>query len=88
MKLENSLLFDHDPSDPRIGPGEQEEQADDCTGAEVQELDAEGEGQEDTSREGVDGPFESHFRSLILTIFDGFEVLQIRSRSLDIILSG
>ena len=88
MKFEHGLLLDHDPSDPPIGDGEQQEQPHDRTGAEVQELDAEGEGQEDTSREDVDGPFESHFRSLILTIFDGFEVLQIRSRSLDIILSG
>ena len=64
MKLENSLLFDHDPSDPRIGPGEQEEQADDCTGAEVQELDAEGEGKENASREDVDGPFYPHSSSL------------------------
>ena len=50
MKLENSLLFDHDPGDPRIGHGEQEEQPHDGAGAEVQELDTEGEGQEDTGR--------------------------------------
>ena len=88
MKLEHGLLLDHHPGDPRIGDGEQEEKADDCTGAEVEELDAECEGQEDAGREDIDGPFQSHFRSLILTIFDGFEVLQIRSRFLDIILSG
>jgi hypothetical protein len=60
MKLENSLLFDHDPGDPRIGHGEQKEQSDDGTSPEAQELDAEGEGQENASREDVDGPFETH----------------------------
>ena len=60
MKLENSLLFDHYPCDPGVGDGEQEEQTHDRTVAEVQELDAEGEGKEDASREDVDGPFETH----------------------------
>ena len=88
MKFEHSLLLDHHPGNPRIGNGEQEEQPHYGASAEVEELDAEGEGQEDAGREDIDGPFQSHFRSLILTIFDGFEVLQIRSRFLDIILSG
>ena len=61
MKFEHSLLLDHDPGDPCIGHGEQEKEPYDGTGAEVQELDAEGEGQENASREDVDGPFKSHF---------------------------
>ena len=60
MELEDGLLLDHHPGDPRIGDGEQEEQPDDGTGAEVQKLDAECERQEDASREDVDGPFETH----------------------------
>ena len=60
MKLENSLLFDHYPCDPGVGDGEQEEQTHDRTVAEVQELDAEGEGKEDASREDIDGPLETH----------------------------
>lgn len=60
VKLEHGFLLDHDPSDPRISDGEQEEQSYDGAGAEVQELNAEGEGQEHAGREDVDGPFESH----------------------------
>lgn len=60
MKFEHGLLLDHDPSDPRIGDGQQEEQPDDGAGAEVEELDAEGKRQEDASREDVDGPFKTH----------------------------
>ena len=56
MQFEHGLLLDHHPGDPRIGDGEQKEQPDDGTGAEVQKLDAECEGQEDASREDVDGP--------------------------------
>ena len=88
MKFEHGFLLDHDPGDPRVGDGEQEEEPHDGTGGEVEELDAEGEGQEDAGGEDVDGPFESHGSSLFLTEFNGFEVLQIRSRFLDIILSG
>ena len=57
MELEHGLLLDHHPGDPRIGHGEQKEQANNGTGAEFQELDAEGEGKKDASREDVDGPF-------------------------------
>ena len=60
MKLEHGILLDHHPCDPGVGDGEQEEQPHDRTGAEVEELDAEGKGQEDASREDVDGPFETH----------------------------
>ena len=60
VKFEHSLLLDHHPCDPRIGDGEQQEQPHDGPVAEVQELDAEGEGQEDASREDVDGPLETH----------------------------
>ena len=88
MKFEHGFLLDHHPSDPRIGHREQKEKSHDRTAAEVEELDAEGEGQEDAGREYIDGPFKTHCCSLILTMFDGFEVLQICSRSLDEILSG
>ena len=60
MELEHGLLPDHHPGNPRIGDGEQKEQPDDGAGAEVQKLDAEGEGQEDAGREDVNGPFETH----------------------------
>ena len=60
MELEDGLLLDHHPGDPRIGDGEQKEQPDDGAGTEVEELDPEGEGQEDAGREDVDGPFETH----------------------------
>ena len=66
MEFEHGLLLDHHPGDPRIGDGEQKEEPDDGTGAEVQELNAEGERQEDAGRKHVDGPFETHmneFRS-------------------------
>lgn len=61
VQLENGLLFDHDPCNPRIGDGEQQEQADDRTGAEAEELDTEGKGKEDASREDVNRPFKTHF---------------------------
>ena len=64
MKFEHGLLLDHDPGHPRIGHGEQEKEPDDCTGTETQKLDAEGERQEDASREDVDGPFYPHSSSL------------------------
>ena len=54
MEFEDGLLLDHHPSDPGIGNGEQQEQSDDGTGAEVQELNAECEGQEDAGRKDVD----------------------------------
>ena len=74
MKLEHGLLFDHDPCDPGVGDGEQEEQPHDGAGAEVQELDTKGEGKEDASREDIDGPFESHL-SFLLTAGDGYSKL-------------
>ena len=74
VKLEHGLLFDHHPGNPRIGDGEQEEQPDDRTGAEVEELDTEGEGKEDASREDVDRPFETHL-SFLLTAGDGYSKL-------------
>ena len=67
VKLKHGLLFDHDPSDPRIGYGEHQKQAHDGTGTQGEKLDAEREGEEDTSGEDVDGPFESHQISLIPT---------------------
>ena len=60
MELKHGLLLDHHPGDPRIGHREQEEQPHDGAGAEVEELDAEGEGQKDAGREDVDGPFDAH----------------------------
>jgi len=57
VKFEDGLLLDHHPRHPGIGYGQQEEKADNGTGTEVQELDAEGEGKKDASREDVDGPF-------------------------------
>ena len=36
VKLKHGLLFDHDPSDPRIGYGEHQKQAHDGACAEVQ----------------------------------------------------
>ena len=60
VKLKHSLSFDHDPGDPCICYGKQEEQPDHSTGAEIEKLDAEGKGKEDTSGEDVDRPFESH----------------------------
>ena len=60
MKFEHGFLLDHHPSDPGVGDGQQEKEPHDGTGAEVQELDAEGEGKEDASREDVDGPFDAH----------------------------
>lgn len=59
MKFEHGLLLDHHPGHPRIGDGEQQEQPHNRTGAEVQELNAESEGQEHTGREDVNGPFET-----------------------------
>ena len=67
VKLEHGLLFDHDPSDPRIGDGQQEKEPHDGTGAKGKELNTKGKGKEDTCGEDVDGPFESHGISLILT---------------------
>lgn len=60
VKFQHSLLFDHEPSNPRIGHGEQKEQSNHGTGAEVEKLDAQGEGKEDTGRENVDGPLQAH----------------------------
>ena len=57
MKFEDGLLLDHHPRHPGIGYGQQEEKADNGTGTEVQELDAEGEGKKDASGKDVDGPF-------------------------------
>ena len=60
MKFEHGFLLDHHISHPRISDGQQKEQPDDRTGAEVQELDAEGEGKKHACGEHVHGPFESH----------------------------
>ena len=38
VKLEDSLLLDHHPSDPGIGHGQQHEQANNGTGAKGEEL--------------------------------------------------
>ena len=67
VKFEHGLLFDHDPSNPRIGDGQQEKEPHDGTGAKGKELNTKGKGKEDTCGEDVDGPFESHGISLILT---------------------
>ena len=67
VKLKHGLLFDHDPGDPSISYGEQEEQSDHSTGTKGEELDAEGKSEEDTSGEDVDRPFESHQITLIST---------------------
>ena len=60
VKLKHGLLFDHDPSNPRIGDGEHQKQAHNGACAKGEKLDAKGKGEEDTSGEDVDGPFESH----------------------------
>ncbi len=57
---EHVFLLDYHVGEPRIGDGEQEKEAHDGAGAEVEELDAEGEGHEDASREHVDLPFKTH----------------------------
>ena len=59
MELKHGLLLDHDPSNPRIGHGEQKEQANDGAGAEVQEMDTKGR-RRNAGREDVDGPFKTH----------------------------
>ena len=60
VEFEHGLLLDHHPGDPRIGDGQQEKEPHNGAVAEVQELYAEGEGEEDAGREDIDGPFESH----------------------------
>jgi len=60
VKFEDGLLLDHHPGNPRIGGGQHKKEPHDGAGTEVQELDAEGEGKKDASREDVDGPFQSH----------------------------
>ena len=60
MKFEHGFLLHHHIGHPRISDGQQKEQPDDRTGAEVQELDAEGEGKKHACGEHVHGPFESH----------------------------
>ena len=60
VKLKHGLLFDHDPGDPSISYGEQEEQPNHRTGAEVNKMNAKGEGKEYTGGENVNRPFETH----------------------------
>ena len=75
VKLEHGLLFDHDPGDPGISYGEHHKQANHGACAKGEELDTECKGKEDTSGEDIDGPFESHFRSLFLIEFNDFTIL-------------
>ena len=75
VKLEHGLLFDHDPGDPSISYGEHQKQAHNGACAKGEKLDAEGKGEEDTSGEDVDRPFESHVILLLLTEFNDFTIL-------------
>ena len=88
VKLKHSLSLDHDPGDPSISYGEHQKQAHNGACAKVEELHAKGKRKKHAGGEDIDGPFESHGSSLILTEFNGFEVLQIRSRFLNKVLSG
>ena len=60
MKLKHGLSLDHDPGDPGISYGEHHKQANHGACAEGEELNTKGKGEEDTSSEDIDGPFESH----------------------------
>ena len=60
VKLKHGLLFDHDPSDPRIGYGEHQKQAHNGACAKVEELHAKGKRKKHAGGEDIDGPFESH----------------------------
>jgi hypothetical protein len=60
VKLEHRLSLDHDPGDPGISYGEHHKQANHGACAEGEELNTKGKGEEDTSSEDIDGPFESH----------------------------
>ena len=60
MKLKHGLSLDHDPGDPGISYGEHHKQANHGACAEGEELNTKGKGEEDTSGEDVDRPFESH----------------------------
>ena len=60
VKFEHRLMLDHHPSDPSVSYGQQDEESDNSGGAEVEKLDAEGEGEEDTGRENINRPFNSH----------------------------
>ena len=64
VELEHGLLFDHDPCNPSVRYGEQEEQANDGAGAKREELNAERKGKEDAGSKNVDWPFESHQTTL------------------------
>ena len=54
------LLLDHHIGDPSICHGEEEEEPNDRTGAEVEELNAKSKRQEDAGRKDVGRPFETH----------------------------
>ena len=60
MMLKHGLSLDHDPGDPGISYGEHHKQANHGACAEGEELNTKCKGEEDTSSEDVDGPFESH----------------------------
>lgn len=60
VEFQDRLPLYHDPSNPCIGQREHHEETHDGPLAEVEKLNAEGEGQEHTGREQVNGPFESH----------------------------
>ena len=81
MKFEDRLLLDHDPGHPCIRHGEQEEQANDRTGAKIKKLDAECKGKEDTGRENVDGPFKTHVIKIGLLLMYLTCFISIFSRS-------
>jgi hypothetical protein len=60
VKFEHRLLFDHHPSDPSIGYRQDQEESNDGIGPQVEKLDAESEGEEDTGRKDIDWPFNTH----------------------------
>ena len=60
MKFEHGLLFDHHPSDPSIGHGQQHEQANNGTGAEGEKLNTQSKSEEHAGSECIDGSFQAH----------------------------
>ena len=60
VQFKHGLLLDHDPSNPRIGQREQDEEADNGSFSKIEVVHAQGKRKEDAGGEDVDGPFETH----------------------------
>ena len=60
VQFEHGLLLDHDPSNPRIGQGQDDEKTDNGSLSKIEILYAQSEGQKHTGGEDVDGPFKTH----------------------------